>query len=308
MIINTPTKLDFENLAKENLTQSIKLLFKVHENYSELDELSKDISIDEIWEYNQGTLRTTLILLHQAIESLMKSTICETSPLLLIDKPRKDWPTLPESENKEFDSLYTIGGESLLKTFCAVPSSIDLNIELINFIETIREKRNNAIHGFNVKEISPRYILTNILKVFNYWFGKESWKHELNTLLLNDPLFGTIDSEFEKTNFYKYLDFITYYITKKELAQYISFNIQGREYYCPFCKYKIDEEFGFLESKWAFLFPNKPTSTKLKCLNCNDIVDVLRLDCKHDDCKGNVLYNDIDITDETYCLTCYEIQ
>lgn len=37
----------------------------------------------------------------------MKAVICETSPLLLIDKPRKDWPTLPSKEVIDFSSLYT---------------------------------------------------------------------------------------------------------------------------------------------------------------------------------------------------------
>jgi hypothetical protein len=83
------------------------------------------VQIEDIWNHHHGTLRTALILLHQAIEGLMKAVICETSPLLLIDKPRKDWPTLPHTDEKDFDSLYTIGGEALLTTFCAVPSTID---------------------------------------------------------------------------------------------------------------------------------------------------------------------------------------
>lgn len=95
MIKNIPLKLDFEIVAKENLTQAFNLLFKVYVDYLDYDEaIKEEVTIDNLWAHHNGTIRTSLILLHQAIEGLMKATICETSPLLLIDKPRKDWPTV----------------------------------------------------------------------------------------------------------------------------------------------------------------------------------------------------------------------
>lgn len=308
MIINNPTRLDFETLAKENLTQSFNLLFKVYEGYVEFTKFTDEVSLEDIWEHNKGTLRTTLILLHQAIEGLMKAAVCEKSPLLLLDKPKKDWPTLPNSADQDFDSLYTIGGESLLNTFCAVSTIIEINQELIDFIEEIRQKRNTAIHGTNVKDITPKYILTNLLKVFTYWFGKDSWHQELKANLLNNPLFGYSDSDYEEAISYKYLDFTSSIITRKSMVNHVSFDIKGRQYYCPSCKYKIDKDYGQLESKWAFLYPNKPTSSSIKCLNCNETVEVTRNSCQYVDCRGNVLYNDLDKTGEVICLTCYEMQ
>ncbi|MGF6849019.1 hypothetical protein QFZ51_004254 [Chitinophaga sp. W3I9] len=94
MIVNPPMTSDFENISKENLTQAFDLLFKIYENYLNYNEeiIRQEVTVETIWKHHHGTLRTALILLHQAIESLMKSVICETSPLLLIDKQRKEWP------------------------------------------------------------------------------------------------------------------------------------------------------------------------------------------------------------------------
>lgn len=308
MIINNPTKIDFETVAKENLTQAFNLLFKVYDDYSNYEDLTDEVTLEEIWEHHKGTLRTTLILLHQAIEGLMKASICDTSPLLLIDKPKKDWPTLPNSSNKDFDSLYTIGGESLLNTFCAVSSSVQINQELVDFIEEIRLKRNTAIHGTSVKDISPKFILINILKVFTFWFGKDSWHVELKNNLLQNPLFGFYDYDYEEAITYKYLDFTLAIIGKKNISNHISFSIRGRNYYCPSCKYTVDKEYGKLESKWAFLNPNTANSNIIRCLNCDESFPVLRTECENEGCQGNVLYNDVVNTGETLCLTCFEIQ
>ena len=146
MIKNLPTHTDFENVSKQCLTQSFNLLYKVYENYSEYDDdiIREEVSLEQIWEHNLGTIRTSLILLHQGIETYMKSAICKTTPLLLIEKTRTDWPTLPSRTDKEFDSLYTISGEALLTTFCAVSTDITIDEDFIQFIETIRQKRNEA--------------------------------------------------------------------------------------------------------------------------------------------------------------------
>ncbi|HUC81361.1 MAG TPA: hypothetical protein VMR70_10620 [Flavisolibacter sp.] len=308
MIVNSPTKADFEKVAKENLTQAFNLLFKVYDNYIDHDDevIREEVPIDEIWSHHHGTIRTALILLHQAIESLMKGVICETSPLLLIDKPRKDWPSLPTAEDKDFDSLYTIGGEALLTTFCAVHSTIERNSELINFIEGIRQKRNQAIHGTNIKDVEPTYIIENVLTTFTIWFGKDSWHKELKNNLLQNPLFGYFDADYESAISYKFLDFALLLLGKATLSHHLSINLKNRSYFCPECKRGIERDYGTLKSKWAFLRPNEPTATSISCLNCHQVFDVVREKCNINGCKGNVLYDDPEWTGAKICLTCYE--
>lgn len=307
MITNTPNKSDFEKVSIENLVQSFNLLFKVYDDFIDHDDevIKEEVPLEGIWLHHHGTIKTALILLHQAIEGLMKSEICETSPLLLIDKPRKDWPTLPASEDKDFDTLYTIGGESLLTTFCAVPGKFLKNPEIITFIEEIRLKRNQAIHGTDVKDISAKYVINNVLKAFTLWYETDAWHINLKAKLIDNPLFGYFDVDYENAISYKFLDFALFLLGKSELAKYISVNIKSRPYFCPECKRGIEHDYGTMKSKWAFLNPNEPASNNLHCINCHQDFPIIRKDCHISDCKGNVLFDDPDWSGGTVCLTCY---
>ena len=237
MITNLPTTKDFEEVTFQCLTQAFNLLFEVYQNYQEYDEsIQEDVNISKIWEHNDGTIRTSIILLHQAVETFMKSAICKTSPLLLIEKNRTDWPTLPNKMNKDFDSLYTISGESLLATFCAVESSVKINEELITFIEKIRQNRNKAIHGASKITIKPNELFEDIIKAFTYFFGKDSWFLHLSNANFKNPLFGYLDWEFEDAISYEFLDFADFMIGIKRLNKYHNVDLTGRRYFCKFVK------------------------------------------------------------------------
>lgn len=206
MITNLPSHKQFKKSSQQTLTQSFNLLFKVYQDYYHDDEIVvKEVPLDRFWSYNFGTIQTSLILLHQGIETSMKSIICQTSPLLLIEKNRKDWPTLPSKDDKDFDSLYTISGESLLTTFCAVESKITITNELIEFIEDIRKKRNQAVHGLGNPQINASELLENILKAYTYFYGKSDWFYASKIFNFENPLFGYFDSDYEYAISYEYL-------------------------------------------------------------------------------------------------------
>lgn len=306
MITNLPTHKDFEIVSKQCLTQAFNLLFKVWENYKEYDDdvIMSEVSIEQIWEHNSGTIRTALILLHQGIETYLKSAICKTTPLLLIEKPRADWPTLPSKADKDFDSLYTISGEALLTTFCAI-SKNKVSKDFIEFIEFVRQKRNGAIHGVNKTSISSEELLDNILNAYTYCFGKDAWFLETRGFNFENPLFGYFDWDIEYAIAYKHLDFALDILGKKKLNKYLKSEILGRSYFCPECKRTIDGDYGYLESKWAFLKPNKPDSTNIHCVNCNAEFNVIRKQCKEEDCKGNVIH---EYDGEETCLNCFVYQ
>jgi hypothetical protein len=307
MIKNLPTFQDFEDVSKQCLTQAFNLLYKVYENYNEYndDAIREEVTLEQIWKHNSGTIRTSLIILHQGIETYMKAAICKTTPLLLIEKTRTDWPSLPSRADKEFDSLYTISGEALLTTFCAVPIDITITEEFIQFIESVRQKRNEAIHGANKISISAKELIDNILKAYTFCFGKDAWFLESGNYNFKNPLFGYFDWGFEYASSYLYLDFALDMLGKKILNKYLKTDITGRAYFCPECKRTIDGDYGYLESKWAFLKPNKPDSTNLHCVNCGIEFNVIRKDCFKSDCKGNVIH---DYGGEITCLTCFEYQ
>lgn len=309
MIKSLPTYKDFEDVSKQCLTQSFNLLFKVFEHYNEYDDdtIRDEVPIEDIWVHNTGTIRTSLILLHQGIETFMKSAICKTSPLLLIEKNRTEWPTLPSRADKDFDSLYTISGEALLTTFCAVPSDIVIDDSLILFIEKVRQKRNEAIHGASKISITAPELFEEILKAYTLFFGKDTWFSETWKFNFENPLFGYFDLDYEDALSYRYLDFAEFMIGRKKLSNYLTTDIKGRPYFCPQCKSSVDAEYGHLESKWAFLQPNKPSSKIIKCVNCDSEFNVERESCIYEDCKGNVIYHN-NAEGTILCLTCYENQ
>lgn len=306
MITNLPDYKDFENLAKQCLIQSFNHLFKIYENFTEYrdaDEIIRDeVSSEDIWLHNLGTIRTSIILIYQAIETSMKSAVCKTTPLLLIEKSKLDWPTLPNKEDKDFDTLYTISGESLLNTYAAVVNE-PLSNEIINFIDEVRVLRNRAIHGVANINIGIKQLLEYVLKTYTIFYGKDTWFNDLKEFNLSNPLFGYFDWDVENISSYKFLDFALAILNKKTLNKYLTIDILGRGYYCEHCKEIFDGDYGYLESKWAFLIPNNPTSTKVKCINCNTDIEVIREDCKNSTCKGNVITKDTEV-----CLTCFDFK
>lgn len=306
MITNVPKSDDFKKVAGQCLTQSLNLLFNIYNNYYQADEsIHEEVELKDVWKHNYGTLRTCIILLHQGIETFLKSEVCKTSPLLLIEKKRQDWPTLPNRQDQEFDSLYTISGEALLATFCAVPKSIVIDEKHIKFIEEIRKLRNKAIHGVDNLEISASKMMENILLAFTYFFGKSEWFHYPKAFNFENPLFGYFDWDYEDAIIYEYLDMGLNLLGRKGLNRHLKVSITGRPYFCPACKRAIEDEGDSLESKWAFLKPNKPSSTNIHCVNCNAEFKVERVDCKGNECKGNVIQN---WEGEKTCLICFELQ
>lgn len=72
MITNMLKPSQYKVSEVECLIQAYDNVFKIN------NELTPR---DRIWEYNQIVLRTSLILIHQGIEGLMKAKICEVPPL-----------------------------------------------------------------------------------------------------------------------------------------------------------------------------------------------------------------------------------
>lgn len=303
MITNIPTYDDFEKVSKECLIQALELFFRIYSSYKEYDDenIYEEVPLNEIWEHNKPTLRTSLILLHQGIETYMKSVIVKNSPYLLLEQKRGEWPTLPKSKDMDYAAMYTFAGENLLHTFCAV-SSDKISSDKVRFIETIRQNRNKAIHGAGNILSDPKIIVQDILTAYTYFFGKDHWFNDFRKWNQSNPLFGYYDWNFESTLSYKFLDFLEITIGIKQLQKYLSFDISSRRYFCPTCLYEIRSKDDELLSRWAFLFPNTPISNKIFCINCDFESEIERVDCNTKNCKGNV----IDMSGT--CLTCGDAQ
>lgn len=295
MITNLPTSTDFENVAKQCLTQAFNVVYEIDKNLVYVDEVPPE----DVWEYHLGDLSTSLILVYQAIESLMKARICQESTLLLIDLRRTDWPTRPDQADRDFNELFTIGGEALQKTYAAAISPARADNTLMKFIDDIRLTRNKIIHGVSREYLDPEYLIEIILNTYSYFLGKDSWWLTMRELHINNPLFGIFNNNYEEAHLIEKLDYVEKIVDKAEFRKHFSLNLKSRRYYCPWCQSSLTKEDDVLETQWALLIPQKKKgATKIKCINCQRIQPVIRQKCNQTDCKGDV------ISDEGVCLTC----
>ncbi|SMG15588.1 hypothetical protein [Sphingobacterium psychroaquaticum] len=307
MITGIPNANEYKQIAMECLIQAYNSIVSVD------NALTNSTPREKIWEYNQIVLRSGLVLIHQGIEGLLKSEICKTSPLLLIEKKRGDWKTLPESADENFSELYTIGGEDLLRTYYACIGAKKVHEKFLQLYEEIRVRRNKIVHGIGNEKLTPEYILTLILDTFTYLLGKDSFWEAASSKFYQHPGFQYEDEdvEWEDMIHYNKMEHLSFFLGKKTLKKHFSVDITARPYLCPHCteKSEIATKKGAkrADSKWAFLHPNDPLGTNLSCIVCQSDFGVLREDCGKDGCKGNVKYLIEDDDDsETYiCLTCW---
>lgn len=293
--------MDFVNVAKQCLTQAFNIIYEIDKELSYFeDELDSN---EDVWKFHLGDLNTSHILLYQGIEALMKATICEESPLLLLDTRVSDWPTLPDSKNKEFNQLSTISGKSLLKVYFSVGSPSNPNTDIPAFVEEIRLIRNKIIHGISREYLSPKFLINSILKTHTYFIGKDSWWLTMRELYINYPLFGIYKSDYEEVGLIEKLYYLEKILEPSEWRKHFSLDFKSRRYYCPWCTFILEVEKKYIQSKWALLIPqNQQRATEIKCLNCQRSHSVVRRKCSNDKCAGDVLHR---YEDNDYeCLTC----
>ncbi|MCA6437534.1 MAG: hypothetical protein IM600_18340 [Bacteroidetes bacterium] len=308
MITDIPTAEEYENSAIECLVQA-------YNNIAQVDSsLNNETPRDDIWKYNQIVLRTAIVLIHQGLEGLMKSEICYESTLLLIDKKKADWKTLPDSANESFSEMFTIGGDDLLRTYYACVSSEDLHPNFLLLFNEIRSKRNKIVHGLGEEDLTPEYVLKLVLNSFTYLLGKDAFWDAVLDKFYRHPGFNYNDSDVEwvENNQYNRMEYMNMFLGIGELKNHFKIDITARPYFCPACiqmaEVSTDEGLKRPESKWAFLNPNEPTGNKISCIVCQEDFEVLREDCKKDGCKGNVIYKE-DEDEESHvriCLTCWD--
>jgi hypothetical protein len=299
MIKNIPKDIEFEQLALDCITKSFEMLYRIDFDYK---NLGTDVKEEDYWKHNDITVRTSLIVLFQGVEYLMKMKITEKSALLLIENNRTDWPTIPDKRDKNFDELITISGENLLSVFCAIT---DENFKLAEFaprFEELRKKRNKLVHSTGVNGLDYKYIIKEILFILSIFYFNEKWIELLREKIVSEPTFGHWDTDEELASYHQTLDFVEHSLNKAEINKYIPYNINSRRYFCPYCTYWLSKE-EEAEAKWAFLNPNTADSKKIHCLVCDKEHDVTRDQCQpEDECKGNVLSNEYI---DKQCLTCY---
>ena len=326
MLTAVPRPDDYKNVGIECLIQAYKSIFSVDNS-----EMRPGVDRGDIWKYHVIVLRTSIVLIHQGIELLLKSEVAKKSPLLLIDQKRGEWKTLPNSGDESFTDLYTIAGNDLLRTFYACIPTASIDEAFIGHFEDIRVKRNKIVHSLGGEEIAPEDVLKLILWTFTYLLGQDSFWESVLDKFYKHPghEVGDEELEFEEIQQYIHLDYLEGILGRGELNNHFQIDLKARRYYCPTCSARdgvLVKGDGTVEEypsgKWAFLSPNAPDSTGLECLVCREHFEIERKDCAPSEgeaCKGNVIYldeqgetdedtGDVYEEDSYICLTCMRDQ
>jgi hypothetical protein len=303
MITDLPTSDEFEKVARDWLNNSFDILYE----YSKGSENLSFLKIDG-YKFNKTKLSGILVLIHQALEAKLKSVICIVSPLLLLDLKQADWPTLPDSKNKSFNDLYTLGADALIKVFGAINSNIEDTRKLASLFDEIRIKRNKIVHNLYKDELTVEYLLELLFKVSAAMFSTDlfSFLRENDSNFPYDEFYAKYPHLEDDRN----ISILTYRYHLQSWAEGILGNkriktylhIEGRPYNCYWCWANIDK----YQLKTAYLHPNSSVSESLACINCLENFNAQRRDCNNNECKGNIVYQDR--SNETICLTCGTVQ
>jgi hypothetical protein len=304
MIVNLPSKEEFEKLAKNCLVQAFDIVFETDKVIFDSGEKALQ---DDVWKYSRGKLNTAVVLIHQAIEAFMKASICETSPLLLLEGRRKDWPVLPQQEDKDFNEFYTTPAEALIRTYAAT-TKLPLNKDIIEHVETMRTLRNQIVHGISRTELTPKKMIENVLDTFLFFLGKDEWWRVLLFEFVNHPLADYQGFGLKLSRFAERLDYLEAVVGKAKFSKLFSQNTRARRYFCPVCKGQWDIAMDdYYPYHWAFLDNSGSENSVVHCLNCGIESLVSRENCYYTACKGSVIYYG-DTSEDIMCLTCGQQQ
>jgi hypothetical protein len=300
MVINLPASADFERIAGNCLFQAFNIIYETDKHVFDFAE--KRIYQD-VWEHSQGKLNTAVILIHQGIEAFMKAGVCLTSPWLLLEGKRTEWPVLPNQKDKDFNDLYTIPGEALLHTFAAT-APVPLSVQLLEHINDIRKLRNQIVHGLPKAKLFPKVLIGIILDTYTYFRLPGAWWESFFDQHLLHPYSKFYGFGIEVPQFAERLDYVEASIGKAAFAKHFLINTKSRRYFCPICKIRWEEKArDEYEYKWGFLRQDANKESAVVCLNCGIDMPVTREPCYYEECKGSVIfYGDKPI--DIICLTC----
>lgn len=133
--------------------------------------------------------------------------------------------------------------------------------------------------------IEPKDLLVEILETCHYLFSPKSWMGLRKAYIYRKPNSTFEDLEQILSSLIIEMEHVISLLQPAQVSRYFDFNKKQRTYVCP------DQ-------------PDKPNSTSVYCLICDQLIRVNCEDCESESCPGNVLR-----TDEYWmnlCLTCGE--
>lgn len=299
MVVNIPESDDFYQSGKELFNFAWDALSNLLTQLDQADYygVDKNEVSEKYWAGAQRTLTTSLAIVQQGVEFVLKGKISAISPYLLISDPPSRWPTSEEGDSIDFSQFRTVDAQDLIRihdTFSPVP----LSATFAEKFHSLRERRNAIMHSVGKSiAISVAEVIEAILYMHKSLFPTETWAWNRKNFLENSPDSELGGGEFSINRTCWEFSIVKDMLKRAEVFSYMGIDKKQRAYLCPTCLSGANTDAGF-EFKLANLRPKSSDATILYCPVCNVEHDVKREDCE-DGCPGNVISAATDI-----CLTC----
>lgn len=294
-----PTSEDFRNSGKELLDFSWDIVANLLVNLDEAEYFGVEAAevSGEYWAASRRRLTTSLSILQQGVEFLLKGRIAEISPFLLLADPPLKWPSMSSGGALSFSQFRTIDSQDLIKVLETFGNEPIDDVFVTRFHE-LREKRNTIMHSVS-KELTVRVadVVQAHLSMFRALLPDEHWPQTRIQFLNEAPEASLGAIEFTTNRICLEVSLVIELLSPSLVKEFFRINKKQRKYFCPDCLSAANRDVDF-EFKLAELQPKGPKSTSLFCAICDVTHQVERTNCSETDCPGNVVSLDWG------CLTC----
>lgn len=299
MVLNIPTPNDFYQSGKElfNFAWDATSRLLIDLDQAEDFGFDKTEVSDNYWIAARRTLTTSMTIVQQGVELILKGKIAEISPYLLISGVPSQWPSPYERKDVEFAEFRTVDAQDLIRILDTF-SPATLSPEFSERFHALRERRNVMMHSVagNIS-ISVIEVVDAILYMHRTMFPDENWGTVRRAFLDISPDSEIGGGEFSTNRTCWEMSLVRDLLKPAEVLSYLRIDKKQRAYLCPACLWAANTDGGF-DYKLAVLHPKSPDATRLYCTVCNIEHVVIREDCGQSGCLGNV------ISEEGGCLTC----
>jgi hypothetical protein len=302
MIIDVPTHDDFEESGVDLLNLAWDMVMSLALELDDAHEFDPMIEDVEFWEAAQKPISTSLALVQQGTELLLKGRIAEVSPYLLIAGSPNEWHKGCDKNDTPFADFRTIDAQDLIRTHNTVAAR-KLPDEFVQKYENMRRLRNTIMHTVD-KRIKKEFVdvFLTILEVFENLVEPQGWFRARSIYLEKHPSTISYSGEYADFRLVREGLKLLEILKPNETTKYFGYSKRHRSYICLGClSYCRDTD---IVPRTAQLKPNTPDSETVFCFVCNTERAVRRKDCEAEECRCNV----IDVEEDETCLVCQRYQ
>lgn len=300
---------DFLNMDWDNIFDLLFQHTKIKASSDLNDEEDNEDIDNKYWKKVKPYLSTSLVLIQQGNEFLLKGHIVKKSPYLILTD---DWYN-GKNKDRSFSELKTIEASNLIKVYNAVidPPLTPLTDKFEQEVfKKLKDKRNTIMHSVPKNlDIEYKDLLINILEISQQLIGKRSWIKTRKKFLENQSYIRRTDDELKKAHILleiaTEIDHVIELLGESLLTEYFGISDKTQYWYlCPHCYKAFEllkntlENYNEKITKRAQLKPKGQNTDKLYCLLCDQTSKVGREKCNCEGCPGNV------ISDSGICMTC----